>query len=102
MVGVQALVQALGLEDALEVADGVVEPDVLAVPAVDGRPGSAADLGPGQKAAANREVSAAMRQRLAAGKTVARMYREPGWSAKPRWPRNWSLGGSQRENRPGS
>jgi hypothetical protein len=31
-----------------------------------------------QKAAANRQVIAAMRQRLAAGEQVARMYQEPG------------------------
>jgi hypothetical protein len=31
-----------------------------------------------QKAAANRQVIAVMRQRLAAGEEVARMYREPG------------------------
>jgi hypothetical protein len=31
-----------------------------------------------QKAAANREVIAVMRQRLAAGEQVARMYQEPG------------------------
>jgi hypothetical protein len=34
-----ALVAARGLEDALEVADGVVGPDVLAVPSVDGQQG---------------------------------------------------------------
>jgi hypothetical protein len=32
----------------------------------------------GQKAAANREVSAVMRQRLAAGEVVARMYQGSG------------------------
>jgi hypothetical protein len=31
-----------------------------------------------QKAAANRQVIAVMRQRLAAGEEVARMYQEPG------------------------
>jgi hypothetical protein len=31
-----------------------------------------------QKAAANRQVNAMMRQRLAAGEEVARMYQEPG------------------------
>jgi hypothetical protein len=34
-----------------------------------------------------------MRQRLATGEQVARMYQErdwPGWSAKPRSPRSWS------------
>jgi hypothetical protein len=31
-----------------------------------------------QKAAANRQVIAVMRQRLAAGETVAPMYQEPG------------------------
>jgi hypothetical protein len=31
-----------------------------------------------QKAAANRQVIAVMRQRLAAGEQVARMYQEPG------------------------
>ena len=31
-----------------------------------------------QKAAANRQVIAAMRKRLAAGEEVARMYQEPG------------------------
>jgi len=31
-----------------------------------------------QKAAANRQLIAAMRQRLAAGEQVARMYQEPG------------------------
>jgi hypothetical protein len=31
-----------------------------------------------QKAAANRQVIAVMRQRLAAGEAVARMYQEPG------------------------
>jgi hypothetical protein len=31
-----------------------------------------------QKAAANRQLIAVMRQRLAAGKAVARMYQEPG------------------------
>jgi hypothetical protein len=31
-----------------------------------------------QKAAANRRVIAVMRQRLAAGEEVARMYQEPG------------------------
>ncbi len=31
-----------------------------------------------QKAAANRQVIAVMRERLAAGKQVARMYQEPG------------------------
>ena len=31
-----------------------------------------------QKAAANREVIAVVRQRLAAGEAVARMYQEPG------------------------
>jgi hypothetical protein len=31
-----------------------------------------------QKAAANRQVIAAMRKRLAAGEAVARMYQEPG------------------------
>ena len=34
-----------------------------------------------QKAAANREVIAVVRQRLAAGEAVARMYQEPG----PAW-----------------
>jgi hypothetical protein len=43
-----------------------------------GEPGSAADLGLETKAAANRRVIAAMRQRLAAGEQVARMYQEPG------------------------
>jgi hypothetical protein len=46
-----------------------------------------------QKAAANRHVIAVMRQRLAAGEQVARIYQErgwPGWSAKPRLPRTWS------------
>jgi hypothetical protein len=33
--GLEALVQALGLEDALEVANGMVEPDMLAVPPVE-------------------------------------------------------------------
>ncbi len=97
-----ALVQALGLEDALEVADGVVEPDVLAVPAV----AAGLDLLPtwalGQKAAANREVSAVMRQRLAAGEAVARMYREPGWSAKPRCRGAGRSAEANGENRPGS
>jgi len=32
----------------------------------------------GQKAAANRQLIAVMRQRLAAGEEVARMYQEPG------------------------
>ena len=44
-----------------------------------------------QKATANRQVIAIMRERLAAGETVARMYQEPGWpgwSAKPRPPRS--------------
>jgi hypothetical protein len=43
-----------------------------------------------QKAAANRQVIAVMRRRLAAGEDVARMYQEPDWpglSAKPRSPR---------------
>jgi hypothetical protein len=37
-----------------------------------------------QKAAANRQVIAAMRQRLAAGEQVARMYQDPGlaWLAR--------------------
>jgi hypothetical protein len=34
-----------------------------------------------QKAAANRQVIAVMRQRLAAGEAVARMYQEPGLAA---------------------
>jgi hypothetical protein len=46
-----------------------------------------------QKAAANRQLIAAMRRRLAAGEQVARTYQEPrgwpGWSGKPRWPRSW-------------
>ena len=43
-----------------------------------------------QKAAANRQVVAVMRQRLAAGEQVARMTRSrdwPGWSDRPRSPR---------------
>ena len=32
-----------------------------------------------QKAAANRQLIAVMRGRLAAGEDVARMYQEPGW-----------------------
>ena len=40
--------------------------------------GVAAQLGAGQKAAANRTVIAVTRQRLAAGEAVARMYQEPG------------------------
>lgn len=53
-----------------------------------------------QKAAANRQVIAIMRQRLAAGEEVARMYQEPGlagWSARQRSPRSWSRSGSERE-----
>jgi hypothetical protein len=45
-----------------------------------------------QKAAANRQLIADMRRRLAAGEQVARMYQEPGWpgwSGKPRWPKSW-------------
>ena len=45
-----------------------------------------------QKAAANRQLIAAMRLRLAAGEQVARMYRSrgwPGWSGKQRWPKSW-------------
>jgi len=48
------------------------------------------------KAAANRQVIAVMRQRLAAGEQVVRMYREPawpGWSAKPRLPSSCSPNG---------
>ena len=40
-----------------------------------------------QKAAANRQIIAITRQRLAAGARVPRMYQEPGlacWSDKPR------------------
>jgi hypothetical protein len=40
--------------------------------------GPAPDLALEQKAAANRQVIAVMRQRLAAGEEVARMYQEPG------------------------
>jgi hypothetical protein len=46
-----------------------------------------------QKAAANRQVIAVMRRRLAAGEKLARMYQEPAlawWSDKPRSPRTWS------------
>jgi hypothetical protein len=49
-----------------------------------------------QKAAADRQLIAVMRQRLAAGEEVPRMYQEPGlagWSAKPRPPRSWWPGG---------
>jgi hypothetical protein len=52
-----------------------------------------------QKAAANRQLIAVMRQRLAAGEEVARMYQEPGWpgwSAKPRSWRTWSPSARQR------
>jgi hypothetical protein len=45
-----------------------------------------------QKAAANRQLIAPMRLRLAAGEQVARMYQEPGlaWlEGKPRWPKSW-------------
>ena len=52
-----------------------------------------------QKATANRQVIAVMRQRLAAGEQVARMYGSrgwPGWSAKPRSPRSWLRSGSGR------
>jgi hypothetical protein len=45
-----------------------------------------------QKAAANRQLIAATRRRLAAGEQVARMYHEPGWpgwSGKPRSPKTW-------------
>jgi hypothetical protein len=51
-----------------------------------------------QKAAANRQVIAFMRQRLGAGEQVARMYQEPGWpgwNAKPRPPSNCSPNGRQ-------
>ena len=37
-----------------------------------------AKMGAGAKAAANRQLIAAMRLRLAAGEQVARMYQEPG------------------------
>ena len=49
-----------------------------------------------QKAAANRQLIAVTRQRLAAGEQVARMYQKPGWpgwSVKPRPPRICSLSG---------
>jgi hypothetical protein len=44
-----------------------------------------------QKAAANRQVIAVMRERLAAGEEVARMYQEPGpaWlERQPKWRRS--------------
>jgi hypothetical protein len=53
----------------------------------------------GQKAAASREVSAVMRQRLAAGEAVARMYqgRGLGWlERQAEVAEDWSLGGSRR------
>jgi hypothetical protein len=53
---------------------------------------------PEQKANANCRVIAIMRQRLAAGEQVARVYQEPGWrgwSGKPRPPRSWSPTGRQ-------
>ena len=45
-----------------------------------------------QKAAANRQLIAAMRLRLAAGEQVVACTRSrgwPGWSDKPRWPKSW-------------
>jgi pimeloyl-ACP methyl ester carboxylesterase len=92
-----ALVQALGLEDALEVADGVVEPDVLAVPAVDGRPGSAADLGPG--AEGGRQPSGQCGHAPALGGRRGGGSHVPGarLERQAEVPRSWSLGGSQRE-----
>jgi hypothetical protein len=51
-----------------------------------------------QKAAANRQVIAVMRERLAAGEAVARMIRSrgwPGWSVRPRPPRTCSPNGKQ-------
>ena len=47
------------------------------------------------RVAANRQVIAIMRRRLAAGEEVARMTRSqgcPGWSDKPRWPRSYPPG----------
>jgi hypothetical protein len=60
--------------------------------------GQATSTGRPELAAANRQRIRAMRERLAAGEQVARMYQEPGrggWSGKPRSPRTWSPSGRQ-------
>ena len=59
-----------------------------------------------QKAAANRQVIAVMRRRLAAGEQVARMYQEPGLAWRERQAEVAEKLVAQRkrttENRPGS
>jgi hypothetical protein len=82
--GVQALVHALGLQDALQVADGVVEPDVLAVPPVDARAGSKVEP-------VTQEVINEARRRGQLRRVDRQVQRpglrgEPGVSVHP-WPR---------------
>jgi hypothetical protein len=70
--GVQALVQALGFEDPFEVADGVVEPDVLAVAPVERQKGllEQASTRPGAAGSVTARITASARLMRSSGKAA--------------------------------